>query len=235
MSPSTSTSAHHKWCFSLLYYFINSYRCVYIAVSAGQKTRGNQERRTYCMQNALRIIVAFIHRFVRTAWSNTHKVHRCNMCKMKACKLCWHSILKDYMGFMLLSDWYVDFSFGIQAEFTQSFRKEWTFIMYDRYKQSNICDGDDPWRVFVKVHKRVLLKTAHKNMKDKQYATYHGEHTILQRTGWIGQDREQSFLSALPDGHLRCCETSELALVQTTGATAISVPRETGLSVVVYR
>lgn len=50
-----------------------------------------------------------------------------------------------------------------------------------------------------------------------------------------GQDgsvrtREQSFLSALPDGHLRCCETSKLASVQTTGATAISVPRETGLS-----
>lgn len=46
----------------------------------------------------------------------------------------------------------------------------------------------------------------------------------------MDQDREQSFLSALPDGHLRCCEKSKLASVQTTGATAISVPRETGLS-----
>lgn len=46
----------------------------------------------------------------------------------------------------------------------------------------------------------------------------------------MGQDREQCFLSAMPDGHLRCCETSKLASVQTTGATAISVPRETGLS-----
>lgn len=43
------------------------------------------------------------------------------------------------------------------------------------------------------------------NMKDKQSAIYHEENTVLQRTGWMGQDREQSLLSALPDGHLHCC------------------------------
>lgn len=46
----------------------------------------------------------------------------------------------------------------------------------------------------------------------------------------MGKDREQSFLSPLPDGQLHCCEISKMAPVQTTGATTISVPRETKLS-----
>lgn len=50
------------------------------------------------------------------------------------------------------------------------------------------------------------------------------------RARWMDEDGEQSFPSALPDGHLLCCETSKLASAQRAGATAVSVPRETGLS-----
>lgn len=46
----------------------------------------------------------------------------------------------------------------------------------------------------------------------------------------MSQGRENSFLPALPDGYLCCCEKPKLASLQTTGATAISVPKGTSLS-----
>lgn len=83
---------------------------------------------------------------------------------------------------------------------------------------------------FCKNTKTCAFELFHMKHEGQTICNMHEEHTALQRTGWMGQDREQSFLSAQPDGHLRCCETSWLASVHTTGTTAISVPRETRLS-----
>lgn len=94
--------------------------------------------------------------------------------------------------------------------------------MYERHRQSYICDVDDPRMFFV-------LANSIQNMTDKQ-SVHHEKHAVLQRTGWMHHGGAQSFLSALPDGHPRCCDTTKLASVQTAGATAVSVPRETGLS-----
>lgn len=94
--------------------------------------------------------------------------------------------------------------------------------MYERHRQGYICDIDDPQMFFV-------LANSIQNMTDKQ-SVHHEKHAVLQRTGWIHHGGAQSFLSALPDGHPRCCDMTKLASAQTAGATAVSVPRETGLS-----
>ena len=94
--------------------------------------------------------------------------------------------------------------------------------MYERHRQSCICDVGDPQIYFV-------LANSMQNMADKQNVC-HEKHAVLQRTGWMHNGGEQSFLSAQPDGHPRCCDTTKLASAQAAGATAVSVPRETGIS-----
>lgn len=80
-----------------------------------------------------------------------------------------------------------------------------------------------------KKNKACYYRTWH--AKHERHATYHEEQTILLRAGKKGSgQRKKTFLPTTPDGCLCCCEKLKLASVQTTGAVAISVSRETALS-----
>lgn len=66
--------------------------------------------------------------------------------------------------------------------------------------------------------------------KHERHATYHEEQTITEDRKKRSGQRKKTFLPTTPDGCLCCCEKLKLASVQTTDAVAISVSRETALS-----